>query len=336
MTQYTTNAGTIITKHTLNLSKEALNLYTIFNKHYFDKELSLDELFINSVMKIYEAHKQADYYKFHVNYNYENQYRFNDNKTIVLAFSGGLDSAYQALTLREQGYNVILYHVKNMNYYTNGKEFQIVNQFSAHFEFPLVISHFKQNNLKENQERKYWQENSFKNILLYSIIIDYCIDSKVKNISCGDDLRLDIKDAVIGTNIADARQITKPFVENVKHTTGIDFIFVDHNINKAQRLKKLQQYDALDLFYSCVNPGRFNQSNHKRIQKKFNVNLEPYNCGVCRKCAFHSLLRHYYLDKKYPREFIDFCWDKIANGADNKFFNKELSLEERIKNLIEY
>ena len=67
MAQYTTNAGTIITEHTLNLSKEALNLYTMFNKHYFDKELSLDDLFIRSVIKIYEAHKQADYYKFHIN-----------------------------------------------------------------------------------------------------------------------------------------------------------------------------------------------------------------------------------------------------------------------------
>ena len=64
--------------------------------------------------------------------------------------------------------------------------------------------------------------------------------------------------------------------------------------------------------------------------------LEKWNCGVCRKCAYHSLLRHYFLDEQFPREFVDFCWKKICNGADYEFFKPELPLEKRIQNLYDY
>ena len=168
------------------------------------------------------------------------------------------------------------------------------------------------------------------------MMLDYCIENNIGYISSGDDLRLDIKDAIVGTNIADAYQVNKPLFENFKKYFNLEFIPVDRNIDKGQRIKYLQDKNALDMFYSCVNPGRFNQSNHNRINKKYNIQMEKWNCGVCRKCAFHSLLRYYYLNENYPQEFIDFCWEKICVGADYEFFKPTLPMEQRIKNLIEY
>ena len=129
-------------------------------------------------------------------------------------------------------------------------------------------------------------------------------------------------------------------MDNIKKTFGIEFIPIQkiNNtlVHKGIRLQKLIDMEALDLFYSCVNPGRFNQSNHDRINKKFNIQLEKWNCGVCRKCAFHSLLLYYYLNKDYPKDFIDFCWNKISNGADYEFFKPSLPLDIRINNLYVY
>lgn len=331
--RYKNSAGEIELDCNLVLSKDALSVYAYLNKQTFDSSIFINEIFVESVSVIFDIH---GFVFAPITTASHTKHKLIENNTVLLAFSGGLDSVYQAFYLREQGYDVLLFHCKNMNYYTNGKEYQVCEDFVIKYNFPIVYTTFKQNTKGDNPFKKYWKENSFKNLLLYSMMVDYCVDNNISNISCGDDLRLDIKDAVVGTNIADAKQVTLPFVENIKEEYNINFIFVDSNVNKAQRIQKLQEYNALDNFYSCVNPGRFNQSNHDRIQNKFNVNIEKYNCGVCRKCAFHTLLRHYFLNENYSEQFINFCWEKICIGADFEFFNPKLPLQNKIQNLISY
>ena len=328
--EYINDAGTINLNCYLQNSINALDIYKYTNPQHFEDNIPVNILFDDSLREIYNIHNQ----KYNPVIVQPIPLQIQTNKKVLLAFSGGLDSVYQAFILRES-YDVTLFHVKNMNYYTNGKEYQVCEEFSKTYNFPIVYAQFKQNT-KNNTYKKYWKENSFKNLLLYSMMLDYCIDNTISNISSGDDLRLDIKDAVVGTNIADAFQVTLPFMKRIKEYYNIDFIPTNGNIDKAQRIQKLKEYNALDMFYSCVNPGRFNQSNHNRINKKYNIQMEKWNCGVCRKCAFHSLLRYYYLNENYPQEFIDFCWEKICVGADYEFFKPSLPMEQRIKNLIAY
>lgn len=331
---YTNEAGTIVLPY-IKYSKYALDVYRDLNPEKFTNPLVILPLFNSCLRVIENKHNQN---VAHVFLNDLGKEYIEPNKKVLLAFSGGLDSAYQALWLREQGYDVTLFHVKNMNYYTNGKEYQVVQDFATHFDFKVVYAEFKQNT-KDGPYKKFWRENSFKNTLLYCMMYDYCIENNISNISSGDDLRLDIKDTVVGTNVADAWQVTTEFFKwlNIKYI-GINgnTTHGDSTIHKGIRLKLMKEKDAYDYFYSCVNPGRFNQSNHKRIENKFGVKLEKWNCGVCRKCAYHSLLRHYFLDEQFPQEFVDFCWEKICNGADYEFFKPELPLEKRIQNLYDY
>lgn len=328
--KYQNESGSLESEY-LDISKEALDIYKELNLETFSKNLEISDIFSDSLKKIIEKHGQDVKIKENHRYSYK---EVEKNNKVLLAFSGGLDSMYQALKLREQNFDVTLFHVKNMNYYTNGKETQVVQEFSKKFLYPIIYTSFKQNT-KDNLYKKFWKENSFKNILLYCLMIDYAISNNIYNLSSGDDLRLNIKDSVVGTNVADAREVNLAFVEDLKQYTNLNFIFTNP-CDKAQRIRYLMNYNALDMFYSCVNPGRFNQLNHHRIEQKFNIKLEHWNCGVCRKCAFHSLLRHYYLNEPYTKEFIDFCWEKICIGADYEFFKPSLSIEKRIRNLIDY
>lgn len=330
--KYKNEAGQIELDCNLFFSKNALDIYRECNKKEFKSNINIYEIFYLCLREIYFAHNQS-FNPFIINIP---KLRFNSNNNVLLAFSGGLDSMYQALKLRENNYNVTLFHCRNMNYYTNGKEYQVCEEFSKKYNFSIVYSTFKQNTRKDNCYKKYWKENSFKNMLLYSMMLDYCLEKNIGNISCGDDLRLNINNAVVGTNIADAKEVTIPFKNAIEINHNISFIFLDDKVNKAERIKLIQKYEAMDIFYSCVNPGKFNQYNHNRIEQKFNVKLEKYNCGVCRKCAFHSLLRHYFLNEQFNKEFIDFCWSKIAIGADNVFFNQQIPLNIRIQNLKNY
>lgn len=335
--EYTNEAGTIKLPCKIFYSQFALNTYRDLNPQLFSHSITIPKCFDKCLKYIEDKHEQKIN---HICFE-DPMYSVPCNNKVLLAFSGGLDSVYQALWLKENNYIVTLFHVKNMNFYTNGKEFQVVKEFAEHFDFPLVVCEFQQNT-KDNNYKKYWRENSFKNTLLYCMMIDYCIENKIHYISSGDDLRLDIKDTVTGTNVADAYQVTTSFFDNLP--LNIEFIGINgvkkhletENIHKGLRLKKMKDLNIFDYFYSCVNPGRFNQSNHNRIEKKFNVQLEKWNCGVCRKCAYHSLLRHYFLGESFNASFIDFCWSKICNGADYEFFKPTLSLKKRIQNLYDY
>ena len=314
------------------LSREAFNVYKRLNPEHFD-DLYTFEWFKQCLELLIQAHHQNA--KVYVMPKHLDYLRLSDNNRVLLAFSGGLDSVYQAFRLKEEGYDVCLFHCKNMNYYTNGQEAKRVEEFAKKYNFNIVYGKMT-TNWKATKYKKFWKENSWKDMLFYSMMFDYCIENDIRYISSGDDLRLSINDAVVGTNLSDARELTLAYVDGIRELSNVNFLFVDSKEHKGKRLAKLIEKGALDDYYSCVNPGKFNQLNHNRVEARFGVKLEQYNCGVCRKCAFHNLLRHYYLGENFNPEFIDFCWNKIANGADNVFFNEKLTLEERIKNLYNY
>lgn len=327
------HSGRIEAPFPLVLSAEALCTYSYFNPEIFSADTALPDMFEHTIRLLCISHAQPcpTLYAAHRHFPKERK----PNNKVILACSGGLDSVYQAICLKEKGYDVTLFHVKNLNYYTNGKEEVITEDIAKALDMPLLSARFIADTRKDNPFRKYWSENSFKDMLFYSMMIDYAYLNDIYNISSGDDLSLDISKAVVGVNLSDAKQITETFMSDLKRYYVFNFIPTEQN-HKGIRLQKLQEHGLLDKYYSCVNPGRFNQQNHKRIESCFGVELYHYNCGLCRKCAFHNLLRHYYLNEEFSPEFIDFCWDKIANGADNVFFNKKLPLEQRIKNLYEY
>lgn len=331
--QISNGAGRIEADFQLYLAEYALETYTKLNRENFSDQFFVPAYFTKTVNMIYDAHKQKR--SLFIKNVIDIYLKRKQNNKVLLACSGGLDSVYQAICLKEQGYDVILFHAENLNYYTNGKEKQITEECAKKLGLPLITCKFITNSKKDNPFRKFWSENSFKNMLLYSIMMDCMIKEDIYNISSGDDLSLDISKAVVGTNLSDARQITETFFTQLREYYDFKFIPTEQN-HKGIRLAKLDEYGLLDTYYSCVNPGRFNQQNHKRTEDKFGVKLYQNNCGVCRKCAFHNLLRHYYLGEDFSQEFINFCWEKIANGADNVFFNKNIPLEERIKNLYEY
>lgn len=306
-------------------TKYALDCYKYFNKEVFE-DFNTISLFSGYIEQLCKAHNQ--YPK--ISYTKVDKPTFQRNNKVLLCFSGGLDSVYQAFKLREQNYEVILFHINNLNYYTNGKEYEVVNDFANKYNFELITA--KITPIRKLGYKKYWNENSFKNCLIYTMAIDLMLTHGIGNLSSGDDLRLSVSDHLIGTNTGDCKELTTAFIKDF----GVTFIPVDQNINKAERLKYLYENDAKDFYNSCVVPGRLTRTLNIKYSEKFNIKFDKWNCVTCRKCCMHILLNHYYNDVFYPQELIDRCWDKVSVGADNIFFDKSIPLEVRIKNLIEY
>ena len=259
----------------------------------------------------------------------------NDLKTVVLGFSGGLDSVYQAIDLKERGYDVILYHLKGINTYENGQASKRCPEITKKLGMKYVESM-----ISKKSGMQQVPENPLKNELIMALMIDYCLENNIPYISLGDDLNLSLKDSVAGINVTDSREVTNAFINGIQRVIDIKFLPIMTHASKLDRIKKLQEYGLEDDYYSCVLAGRFNKRLHNLNEKKYGVKLFDGNCGCsCRKCAMHNLLMHYGGVKEFPQEFVDKCWEVMWNNsysADYELFKPELSLDIRIKNLFEY
>jgi len=314
------------------------SMYDNFNKKEFDKEILIPRVLKKFVSLVYKFHEQ----EFSVCKTYKVdkiECWFNKNKHVVLGFSGGLDSCYQAFRLREKGYTVHLFHVKNINTYENAQATHLVEPFAQKFLFDLTQVNFIKNSSKDNPYRQHWPENTIKNQVIISMMLDYCIDKGYSNISLGDDFSLSIEDAIAGTNGTDSKEITKSFLFGIQKIVDIDFIPISKGIDKGTRLKKLSKYLCLDEYYSCVSPGRFNAKWHDNNCAKYKVELPKHQCGSCRKCCMHFLIMKEIGLVKPNKKFEEHCWEILYStkfNADYFLFSPDLSKKQRIKNLFEY
>lgn len=306
-------------------------LYNIFNTKNFKKNVVIPQYFNDFVERIYK--------KFNNTINTTTFIEFDkislksNSKDVLLAFSSGLDSCAHALTLKEEGYNVILFHMKNVNKYEYGKGTKVAKEFAKKNDMKYVESSI-------SNGYKYWPENPIKNQMILCSMIDYCYDNNINKIALGESLVLTIDEVVEGINITDSKDVTEWFISALRHyVDNMDIIEVKERCSKLDKMHKLEKYGCMDLYYSCLHSGRFSEMRHINVEQMYGIKLPKYSCGCfCRKCATQILLKYYGDNVEYPPEFIDKCWKIMYdNGysSEKRFFTPDISLNERIKNLFE-
>jgi hypothetical protein len=326
-----------------NVTNIILPLYSSFNKEAFPRKIKTHKCFCDFVGIIYDAFEQELDIELHT--DKIPSYLLCDNKDVILGFSGGLDSAYQALELRRNGYNVHLFHVRGLNGYEGNKAYLASMSFADNLGFDFIEARF----CRGKDFSMHWIENPIKNQLIQAIMLDIAIDRGYKYIAIGDDASMSFSrpDFILGTNTTDCREIQSCFEQSICNLLGdtISFLMIDREIgskqkHKGERIASLIKANAIDHYYSCVGAGRFNEYNHRNSEEKYNIKLPKHNCGCfCAKCAMHNLLMHYMGIVEYPKVFIDACWDRLwktKHGNIATLFSSDIPLEQRIKNLYHY
>lgn len=324
------------------LTRAFLPIFCEFNKRYFSKKIQIPiglEPFVSTVYGVFNQDASIEAYPLKING------KETSKSDVIIGFSGGLDSAYHALCLKEEGYNVHLFHIHGLNSYENNNAFLAAESFARKHNLDLIVSRVK----KTKDNPCYWIENPVKNQLILSLMIDIAIENGYGTVSIGDDASMSFKrpDFILGTNTTDCREVQEAYECGVKHIVGdnIAFNMIKRQVgsidrHKGERISKLIEYDSLDLYYSCVGAGRFNQYNRNKTQEKYNISLPKWNCGhFCAKCAMHNLLMFYQRKKDYPQDFIDACWDRLwktKHGNIATLFSPSIPLKTRIDNLFFY
>lgn len=308
-------------------------IYNIFNQKYFNQRIEFPICFGDWIELIYNKFEQENPTIF--NTPISKIYLPENKKDVLLACSGGLDSIYQYFQLKQQGYNVILYHLRNANFYENGQSHNSINEFAKKYNVKLVEPILHQTH--DKYYSKYWHENPVKNQMIVLTMIDYCYENGINQIAIDGSWDIPISQTTAGIDVTDAPENCDYFIESLKmYVSGLEYIRTPF-VNKADKIKYLYENRVMDNIYSCLGPGKFNQYRHECAEEKYGVKLFKYNCGCsCRKCAHHNLLLYYSGIKEFPQEFIEKCWNTMSeNGFPSRkfLFDKKLPLETRIKNL---
>lgn len=325
------------------ITKALLPLYDNFNRKHFEKCPSVPEPFLPLAEVIYGVFSQ-EFTPEIVATNYQIVCE-TSKRDVLLGFSGGLDSAYHALELKNKGYNVHLFHFRGLNSYEGNNSYLCALEFANKMGLELIEACFK----RKSSFKMHWIENPIKNQLIQSMMIDIALERGYGNIAIGDDASMSFTrpDFILGTNTTDCREVQSAFELCIDKILGrsIDFLMIDREIgsttrHKGERIKLLADNGALECYYSCVGAGRFNNYNHKRSEQRFDIVLPKWNCGCfCAKCAMHNLLMHFQGIANYPKEFIEACWERLWKTKHcniSSLFSPKIPLDERIHNLFIY
>jgi 7-cyano-7-deazaguanine synthase in queuosine biosynthesis len=313
------------------------NIYEIFTKEVFDKNIHIPIGFEDLVKIIYNVHQQEvpniSTYKIT-----DTTITLNNNNKIMLAFSGGLDSVYECLRLQELGYDVILMHFKNLNK-NIPKETEFAEAFASYIHVPIII-------IDVTQPKQFYIDNAVKNQTILSYMIDYGIKYDIQNYSTGNNFAdQPLSQGTIGQTITDSTEVFKYFFDGIRtYINNINFVGVEDNMTKYKELEYILHKDPtiLKYVYSCINPHRFNNMLNQNNRTKYKVPLMDGRCGSCYKCCMEFILLSElgYYDKEQYKEYIKHCWDIISNSKCSsdtmkREFNKKIPNEIRLQRIKE-
>jgi len=310
-----------------------LKYYNIFCQENFDKNPVVYSGFSNFLKTIYETHEQ----EFVSNISeplIPTPHRLQDNNKLLIGFSGGLDSAYSALDMRDKGYDVTLFHCTGLNKHFP-KEDICARQFAEAMDFEFVEVPV------EHGQKEFFIDNPIKNQLIMSYMIDYCFAHGIGRVMLGSDLTTKIEDSTIGMTITDSSDVYYSFISGIQlYVDNLKVHFISSDMPKHLRIQYILLFhpEALEYIYSCISPHRFSNHLKELNEKKYGITLLKDRCGSCYKCCMEYILLYecgYYTDQV----FLDHCYDvlsKSKNAHRKDLFSKKIPLEERRQSILNY
>ena len=220
-----------------------------------------------------------------------------NNRNIIVCFSGGKDSTATALYYKNKGYTVTLYHLKGINK-TYKDEYINCQKVADALELPLVTEEIT---LKGNHS---YIEHPLKNMIIANRALEYGIQSG------------------IGTNIAFGNFRTSSLDNEPFEVCGGDCIEMWYTYEKVIRkiiprfamhipfndftdtLKQIVSHpEVAKLCQSCIGPYRYRTYLHNNNVKKYGIEIPENRCGSCWKCCLeyciYSEIGIYEKNEKY-------------------------------------
>ena len=255
------------------------------------------------------------------------KFKVEENKKVLMGFSGGKDSTAVVLKLKKQGYEPILFFVKGVNRaYPN--EIDSAKVLAEKLDCPIIIYE------ASYKGKMYYGENPIKNQYILALLLDYGLQNDISMYCMGDCGKDSLQEANRHYNWSDSQEMFIAFEKFVK--------------SRFPQYKKLSiisgerdSYEEIILngheklfpdILSCVLPYRYRRMRKEGNEKKFGITLMKNRCGSCVKCCLDYVYfyRHGVVTPK-DEKFYEHCINKLREKTlevygfkGNKLTEKEL------------
>ena len=232
-----------------------------------------------------------------------------ENNNIILAFSGGKDSIASAMRYKQYGYNVHLYHMRNINP-TFSDEWECAQKLADMLGLPIFIDevHFKMFHK--------WTEHPMKNMLIANGALSYGIrEGLTTHIAFGNYTTSYLRDNVFDRCAGDCMDMWENYDEIIQRS--IPTFEMDANLdNMGDTLNMLaDRPDLLNESLSCLCRHSLRDYRKNWVKEKFGIDLFERRCGSCYKCCVEYIYMADHDKLKYSEGYYKYCLGQLYRVA---------------------
>lgn len=232
----------------------------------------------------------------------------------LCAFSGGKDSVANALLLRDNGFEPILFFVKGINRsYPN--EYETAVDLASEIGMEIVVKTVSVSGKCD------FVENPTKDQFILAMMVDYGSKLGIVNYSFGccrgDKLKTTSKEYMLSDCIEMFSSVEKFYQKFIDGFNIANFLRCE---TESFCIIRKHDMSLLNRCYSCMTPLRYKKNIIQANLKNYGIELLSNRCGSCYKCCQEALILHTIGVMNYNDDFISHCND-IIDAMQNKFDN---------------
>lgn len=232
-----------------------------------------------------------------------------ENNNIILAFSGGKDSIASAMRFKQFGYNVYLYHMRNINP-TFSDEWECAQKLADMLELPIFIDevHFKMFHK--------WTEHPMKNMLIANGALSYGIREGITtHIAFGNYTTSYLVDNVFDRCAGDCMDMWENYDEIIQRS--IPTFEMDANLdNMGDTLNMLaDRPDLLNESLSCLCRHSLRDYRKNWVKQKYGIDLFARRCGSCYKCCVEYIYMADHDKLPFSEGYYKYCLGQLYRVA---------------------
>lgn len=306
-------------------------LYTATSDKYMKKSLVIPKIshHLKGIVDIFKQHGWMGDIEYAEKLLEPIKIAFNDDKTIIVCFSGGKDSIAVAKHYINAGYKVYLYHMRHINFALTD-EYLIAQEFAEEYNLPLFIDSIKLSGHND------YVEHPMKNMIIANGALQYGIREGITtNIAFGNYRTSTLQEDNFEFCAGDDKEMWALYEKAIQTIIpNFKIHLVLDNLNDTLEAV-CSDRKLLDISVSCLGRANLRQHKHDWVLKRFGINLPKHRCGQCYKCCVEYIYMTDHNLQEYSPEYYEYCMKKLKQNLDMED-NMSYNINEVFKHYFFY
>ena len=244
-----------------------------------------------------------------------------NEQNVIVCFSGGKDSTALTMKLINLGYQVYLYHIKNINK-SYPDEWKHACDVAEYLNVPIYFDTIELSGKLE------FIEHPMKNMIIVNNALEFGIKNNIgTTIAVGNYYTGDINPSsfyICGDDYPETWSV----YENIVQRIIPDFVVYSELESLDETMEIMSEdIELLELCQSCLGAHRFKQHNHDLNEKKYGIKLLKNRCGSCWKCCVEYIYLADHEKLEYNEDYYVHCLDVLKRTNKKENGNKFTDIE---------